>query len=54
MTEEQIERRAEHLMDKLDSAYMNGNMTEANYKKEVKAIDKWVNQQMKRIPSLSH
>jgi hypothetical protein len=42
VTKDQIERRAECRMNTLDSVYISGNMTEADYKKEVQAIEQWV------------
>lgn len=39
MTEDQIERRAEREMDKLDSRYMSGKITQTEYDREVRAIE---------------
>lgn len=45
MTEEQIERGAERMMDALDRRYLGTAMTEAEYRAEVAAIDAWARQQ---------
>ena len=47
MTEAQIERRAERMMDELDRTYLsqNYNMTAAEYNRRVKAINDWCEQQ---------
>lgn len=39
MTEEQIERRGEAMMDRLDRAYLASGMTEAEYNEEIRKID---------------
>lgn len=39
MTEEQIERLVERRMDGLDRAYLSSGMTEAEYNREVAALD---------------
>lgn len=40
MTEEQIEVRAERRMDALDRRYLSSGMTDAEYKREVAALDR--------------
>lgn len=42
MTEEQIERQAERMMDTLDREYLNTGMTPDTYEIRVKQIDEWV------------
>jgi hypothetical protein len=42
MTEAQIERRAESYMDRLDRQFTRGDITEAQYNREVKALNKHV------------
>jgi len=42
MTESQIERRAESYMDRLDRQFTRGDITEAQYNREVKALNKHV------------
>jgi hypothetical protein len=42
MTESQIERRAESYMDRLDRQFTRGDITEAQYNREVKALNKYV------------
>lgn len=39
MTEEQIERRVERQIDALDTRYMAGELTEAQYDAEMRRID---------------
>jgi hypothetical protein len=41
MTEDQIERRVESMMDAVDREYLSSNMTEANYRHRLKQIDDW-------------
>jgi hypothetical protein len=41
LTAEQIERRAERAMDRLDRALMTGIITQAEYDREVSIADKW-------------
>lgn len=45
MTEEQIERRVEHLTDAVDRALMAGRLTEDEYNAAVRKIDRWAEQQ---------
>jgi hypothetical protein len=42
MTEAQIERRAESYMDRLDRQFTRGDITETQYNREVKALNKHV------------
>lgn len=46
MTEEQIERRAELMMDALDRAYLGSDMTEPEYMRRVREIDDWTRAQV--------
>jgi hypothetical protein len=41
MTEEQIERAVERKMDGLDRRLMRGELTQAEYDREVCALDAW-------------
>jgi hypothetical protein len=41
MTEDQIERRVEHMTDALDRRYMNSAMSEADYTAQLAKIDRW-------------
>lgn len=45
MTEEQIERCAEAMMDALDRAYLGTDMSEPEYMRRVREIDDWTRQQ---------
>jgi hypothetical protein len=46
MTEDQIERRVERMVDDLDARYMRSNsMTAQEYERQSKAIDTWAKQQ---------
>lgn len=41
MTEEQIENKVCRMVDSLDAHFMNSKMTQAEYDSEMKAINKW-------------
>lgn len=41
MTEEQIERRVERMVDELDRLYLTTAMTAAVYRERLRAIDAW-------------
>jgi hypothetical protein len=41
MTEDQIERRVEAKMDRLDRALINGELTQSAYDDEVRFLDNW-------------
>lgn len=41
MTEEQIERRVERMVDSLDREYLSTSMTADHYKLRMKQIDDW-------------
>jgi hypothetical protein len=45
MTEDQIERRVERAMDRLDAKLMSGRLSQAEYDHEVVILDKWALQQ---------
>jgi hypothetical protein len=45
MTEDQIERRVERVMDALDARLMDGRLSRADYDREVIILDKWASQQ---------
>jgi hypothetical protein len=45
MTEDQIERRVERVMDALDARLMSGKLSQADYDWEVVSLDKWASQQ---------
>jgi hypothetical protein len=47
MTENEIEIKAERMMDRLDKSFMAGKISEEEYKKSVKDIDKWVRSQLR-------
>ncbi len=53
LTEEQIERRAERAMDRLDRGLMAGIMTQAEYDREVSILDKWAQAQYDAMKSAS-
>ena len=50
MTEAQIERRAERMMDELDRTYLSQNfyMSAKEYKRRVRAIQDWYEDQCRR------
>jgi hypothetical protein len=41
MTEEQIERRVERVMDALDAQLMSGSLTQADYDCNVRDLNAW-------------
>ena len=45
MTEDQIERRAEWLMDGIDRLLMDGEMSQNEYDATVRRLDDWTKQQ---------
>lgn len=45
MTEEQIERRAEREMDRLDKQLLSGALTQAEYDEEVRELDRWAREE---------
>jgi hypothetical protein len=47
MTEAQIERNVERMVDRLDHAYMATNMPEYVYKAEMERIDAWAKAQLR-------
>ncbi len=47
MTENEIEIKAERMMDRLDKSFMAGKISEDEYKKSVKEIDNWVRSQLR-------
>ena len=49
MTEEQIERRAEREMDRLDAALMAGRLTQDEYDYEVRALDQWAEEEYRSL-----
>lgn len=46
MTEEQIERRVEHMFDSMDKALLGGSITQAVYDAQAKWIDEWSRREM--------
>ena len=47
LTEAEIELRVERAIDKLDKKFMQGEITQAEYDREIFIIDKWSEQQYK-------
>jgi hypothetical protein len=45
MTEEQIERRVEHMIDILDRMFMAGRMEQAAYDAEIRRINAWADRE---------
>jgi hypothetical protein len=41
MTEEQIERRVESMVDHLDRLLMSGQMTQGDYDAAMRSLDQW-------------
>lgn len=48
MTEDQIERKVEVMMDRLDKQYMNGSITEGEYQAEIKSINEWATEEIRK------
>jgi len=46
MTEDQIERRVELMTDAVDARYMAGRLTETDYQRELREIDRWAERQL--------
>ena len=47
MTEEQIERVVEFRTNSIDRAYMNGGLTDAEYKLKLRALDRWAERKLR-------
>lgn len=47
--EYRIECKVERMTDKLDSRYMNGELSDSQYHEEMRAIDSWAESQYKMI-----
>ena len=45
MTEEQIERRVEKMVDHLDRVFLSGAMSQADYDEEMRSLDEWAREQ---------
>lgn len=45
MTEDQIERRVEMIMDSLDARLMSGSLSQSEYDQEVKRLNDWAEEQ---------
>ncbi len=45
MTEDQIERRVEKMMDHLDKVFMAGEMSQESYDQAVRSLDEWAERQ---------
>lgn len=48
MSESQVERIAERIMDGLDRRYMRGELTAARYQRRVRALDRWAARQLRK------
>ncbi len=46
MTEDQIERKVERVMNNLDAQLMSYNITQEQYDREVMLLDKWAQMQL--------
>jgi hypothetical protein len=49
MTEDQIERRVEREMDKLDGRLMNGLLSQDDYNRNAANLNRWAEQQYKHF-----
>jgi hypothetical protein len=52
MTEDQIERRVERAMDRLDARLMSDRLSQAEYDREIVALDKWASQQARYVDAI--
>jgi len=52
MTEDQIERRVERIMDTLDARLMSGSLSQSDYDQEVKRLHDWAEEQYRILKSL--
>jgi hypothetical protein len=50
MTEDQIERRVERIMDTLDARLMSGSLSQSDYDQEVKRLRAWAERQYQKSP----
>lgn len=41
MSEHEIERRVEQMVDRLDARFMRGELSEAEYREEMEQINQW-------------
>lgn len=49
LTAEQIERKVERATDRIDARFMNGALTQEQYDAEMKALDKWADDQYAKL-----
>lgn len=47
MTEEQIERRVEKMVDHLDRVFLAGGMSQGDYDKAMRELDQWASAKLK-------
>jgi hypothetical protein len=52
MTEDQIERRVERAMDRLDARLMSGRLSQVEYDRAIVALDKWASQQARSVDAI--
>jgi hypothetical protein len=48
-SEEQIERKVERAIDRLDAALMSGKLTQAEYDVRVKSVNEWADDSMEQL-----
>jgi hypothetical protein len=46
MTEEQIERRVERMVDHLDRLLLSGQMTQGDYDAAMRSLDQWAERKL--------
>lgn len=49
MTEEQIERRVEKMIDHLDRVFLRGEMSQDNYNKAMRDLHHWAEAQYDKV-----
>jgi hypothetical protein len=52
MTEDQIERRVERMMDALDAQLMSGALTQGEYDSNVRDLDAWAEAKLREVLDL--
>jgi hypothetical protein len=48
MTAEQVERLVEHQTDAIDAAFMAGRITQEEYDRKVRELDRWAEERFRR------
>ena len=54
LTEDQIERRVQCAIDRLDRHLLSNQITQDQYDRDIVAIDKWASQQYEHLKGCRH